>query len=460
MGAVTEIDRRLDRMAALEPQVGAMARVIGEDARAAAAALDAEEYEPKPLEAYGEPRAAGIRGRAYVAKDLIDTAGVATEAGSKALSGRVPERDATTIERLRGAGAVLLGKAHTHEFAYGVTTPSCRNPLDLDRTAGGSSGGSAAAVASGYADLSLGTDTIGSIRIPASLCGLVGLRPTHGRVPLRGTVPLSWTLDTVGPICRSVTDAAALLSIIAGSDPDDDNSADAPVADYSADLEKGVDGLTLAVPTNYFFHSIDPRVEAAVRTAIDALASAGATVKRVEIPMVELSMAVGFSISLPESADAHRELFAERADDYAADVRPYIELGFVRPGHEYVRALRLRRAMLAAWREAVGGADAVLAPTVPCVSPRLDDQVISLPGGDEGITPGLLRLSGPASVLGLPALSVPCHAAGDPLPIGLQVIGRHFEEAAVLRIGRAVEHLVAAPRLPLDARLPEVGELP
>lgn len=393
-------------------------------------------------------------GRPYVAKDLIDTEGIATEAGSAVLKGRIPSTNATVIDRMNASGAVLVGKAHTHEFAYGVTTPATHNPLDLDRTAGGSSGGSAAAVAAGYCDLSLGTDTMGSVRIPAALCGVVGLRPTYGRVPTDGVVPLSWSLDAVGPITRTVRDAAEMLNVISGQSDRDINSVAAPAPHASEQLELGVKGLTLGVPMNYFFDSIQPEVEQAVRSAIDILERAGATIRKLEIPLLDIALSAGFAVSLPESADAHREWIGVPNAPYGEDVRPYIELGLLRPGYEYVRAQRVRRVIAEEWFKATSGVNAVLAPMVPCTAPLKSDEQVELPGGPEGVVAALLRLTAPASVIGLPALSVPCHGVGASLPIGLQILGRPLDEAMVLRVGAAVEAEVNAPRLALDERIP------
>lgn len=424
-----------------EPLVNAFARTTLEKAQ-----VDLASLSPKDSNS-------PLFGRAFVAKDLIDTAGIPTEAGSKVLRGRVPMRNATVIDRLHEAGALLLGKAHTHEFAYGITTPASKNPIDLGRTPGGSSGGSAAAVAAGYCDLALGTDTIGSIRIPASFCGLVGLRSTLGRTPTRGIIPLSWTLDVVGPICRSVTDVGQMLTAIAGHDPEDLNSSTIPTSDYLAHLEDGVRGLVIGLPTNYFFENIDPIVEGAVRQAIELLRDNGAILREIEIPLVEMSGAVGFAISLPEASDAHHDWYQQHPDLYGADVLPYIELGFIRPAHEYIRSIRLREKISQSWKKATHDVDVVIAPTVPFIAPLRGKEMVELPNGPEHIVQGALKQNSPASILGIPALSVPCHTSEHPMPIGLQIMGKHFDEATVLRVGRAVEVIVNSPQLPLDRTL-------
>lgn len=439
------VQAALDRLEALDDAVHAFVTVTAD------AALDAARTATEEMSA-GGPHGP-LHGVPFVAKDLFDSAGVQTSAGSRVLAGRVPDSDSTCLRRLRESGAILLGKVHGHEFAYGVTTPAVRNPLHLDRVAGGSSGGSAAAVAAGYCAMSLGTDTAGSIRIPASVCGVVGLRPTYGRVSTAGVIPLSWSFDTAGPICRTVADAAIMLTAIAGFDAADTTSSQVPVSDYLSDIDRGVEGLKIGVPSSYFFDNLDPDVESAVRRAIELLNGAGADVREVSLPLAETAVSAVFAICLPEAAEAHSETFPRHADLYGDDVRTYLELGVVRPGTEYVRAQRLRAAIVEAWRAAFDDVSAVLVPTLPARAAGVDQTSFDLPAGAEDVTPAYLRLTAAASLVGLPALSVPCHRTDDALPIGLQIIGRPFDEATVLRIGRAVEVVVDAPRLPLDERL-------
>lgn len=441
------VQATLERVEALDDAVHAFVTLTAD------AALDAARTAADDLSA-GRSRGP-LHGVPFVAKDLFDSAGVETSAGSRVLAGRVPDTDSTCLARLRDSGAIPLGKVHGHEFAYGVTTPAVRNPLHLDRTAGGSSGGSAAAVAAGYCALSLGTDTAGSIRIPAAACGVVGLRPTYGRVSTAGVIPLAWSFDTAGPICRTARDAALMLTAVAGFDETDPTSSRVPPSDYVSDLERGIEGMKIGVPTDYFFDNLDPDVEDAVRRAVDVLDEAGADVREVSLPMADTSVSTLFAVCLPEASEAHSETFPRHADLYGDDVRLYLELGVLRPGTEYVRAQRIRAAMAEAWRQAFDGLSAVVAPTLPAQAAGVDQAAFDLPHGAEDVTPAYLRLNAAASLVGLPALSVPCHRADDRLPIGLQIIGRPFDEATVLRIGRAVEVHVGAPRLPLDPRLQE-----
>ena len=439
--AIPNLENRIELINRREPFIQALSRSTFDQARHQAA----QGIEPLLPSA--------LSGKYFVVKDLIDTAGVETEGGSAVLRGRIPTRDAIVIERLKQTSAIMLGKTHTHEFAYGITTPKSRNPLDLLRTPGGSSGGSAAAVAAGYCDYSLGTDTIGSIRIPASFCGLVGLRSTIGRTPTRGILPLSWSLDVVGPICRTTREVAELFSVIAGPDDRDVNASTRPVDDCLTHLEDGVKGLVIGIPTNELFTNIAPEVEEAVRSALDALKTAGAIIKNIEIPNLELCGATAFAISLPESADAHHNWYQKSGNLYAADVAPYVELGFTRPAHEYVRALRVRQVIWQSWMKSTEGIDAVLAPTMPFQAPLRDQEQVSLPAGPEPIVPGAIRQNSPASLLGLPAISVPCHTKLNKLPIGLQIIGHPFAEAIVLRIAQTVEFLVDSPKIALDSNI-------
>ncbi|MSO26494.1 MAG: Asp-tRNA(Asn)/Glu-tRNA(Gln) amidotransferase GatCAB subunit A [Candidatus Nanopelagicales bacterium] len=416
-----------------EPLVSAFARTCLTRAMSEAGASD---------DAVSIGRSRRLEGRLWAAKDLFDTAGIETSAGSKVLEGRIPDTDAVAVDRMSRAGAILIGKARTHEFAFGVTTPETNNPIDLDRVVGGSSGGSAAVVAAGYCDLSLGTDTLGSVRIPAACCGVVGLRPTHGLVPVTGVVTMAWSFDAVGPICRTVADVADVLSVISDR-----------AEDYARDLAKDVAGVRIGVPTNYFFDNVDPEVENAVRDSLSALEEAGAVLVPVHIPLLEYAVAVAFAVNLPESLDAHREWYPAKADMYSDEVRSYLEVGALRPARQYIRAQRIRAAIARSWIEATRHVDVVTAPTLPCVAPLSTDTVVALPQGDVPVVPALLGLNVPASIIGLPAMSVPCQRSGDQMPVGLQIIGRHYGESAVLHVGSAVERLVASPRLPLDCRL-------
>ena len=419
----------LARIERLDPQLGSYITVTAEEALAEARQAEAQAKSGGML--------GPLHGVPIALKDLFDTAGVRTTGGSKVLADRVPARDATVVARLRAAGAVLLGKLNMHEWAFGVTTQNphfgpCRNPWDTSRIPGGSSGGSGAAVAAGLCYGSLGSDTGGSIRIPASLCGIRGIKPTYGRVSRAGVLPLSWTLDHVGPMTRSVRDAALMLSVIAGADPVDPACAAEPVPDYTAALEDGARGLRVGLPRRHFFEGAEPEVLAAAEAAVDVLRAEGAAVRDVDIAGIELAEQVFQVIILAEAAAYHHRTLRERPQDYGADVRARLEPGELYPATHYINAQRLRTRVVLGFLSVFADVDVLLAPTLPMTAP-------SIPGPPVETPNPLTRFTYPANVCGLPALSLPCGFDADGLPIGLQIIGRPFDEATVLRAGRAYE---------------------
>jgi aspartyl-tRNA(Asn)/glutamyl-tRNA(Gln) amidotransferase subunit A len=373
-------------------------------------------------------------------KDLYDAVGLPTTSSSAVRADHLPTEDSACVARLRDAGAVMVGKTHTHEFAYGVLTPTTRNPWNTGHVPGGSSGGSGAAVAAGECLMGMGTDTGGSIRIPASVCGTVGLKPTYGRVSRSGITSLCWSLDHAGPLTRTVRDAALTLQVIAGFDARDPGSAKEPVPDFTADLDAGVRGLTLGVPTNYFFDDVDPEVESAVRQAIGVLEAQGATLREVEIPYADQMMAVEFGVLVPEASAYHQEMLRESGDRYTDDVRVFLEAGETVLATQYIRALRVRTLVQHAFRRAFEGLDALVCPTLPAAAAEVGQETFTFPGGREkAVIDAWVGHSAPGNVTGLPALSVPCGFTSAGLPIGLQVIGRPFDEAGVLRVGQAYE---------------------
>jgi aspartyl-tRNA(Asn)/glutamyl-tRNA(Gln) amidotransferase subunit A len=380
-----------------------------------------------------------LHGVPIALKDLFDTAGVRTTAGAKILADRVPQTDATVVARLRESGAVLLGKLNMHEFAYGVTTSNphfgvCRNPWARSRIPGGSSGGSGAAVAAGLCYGSLGSDTGGSIRIPSSLCGITGLKPTYGRVSRAGVLPLSWTLDHAGPMTRTVEDTALMLQVIAGHDPADPASAGVSVPDYRAALDGGVRGLRIGLPRRYFFEGVEPEVASAVEQAAIALRDGGAALVDVDIPDIEWTGQVFAPIISAEAAAYHHRWLAERPQDYGDDVRLRLIPGLTYPAVQYVNAQRLRRRVVEGFLTALNAADVLLTPTMPFTAPEIDTTVVATPNP-------LTRFTFPVNVSGLPALSVPCGFDSKGLPIGAQLIGRPFDEPTLLRAGHTYQRL-------------------
>ncbi len=422
----------LARIERVDPVLHAFIIVMAAEARAAARAAEQE---------IGAGRYRGpLHGVPIGVKDLCETAGVRTTAGSSFLSRWVPDRDATVVRKLRDAGAVIIGKLNLHEFAFGATginphTGTARNPWDLDRLTGGSSSGSGAAVAAGTCFAALGSDTGGSIRMPASLCGIVGIKPTHGRVSLRGVVPLAPSLDTVGPMARDVRDAALVLQAIAGHDPDDPWSVDVPVADYTAHLDAGVAGIRVGVPSAYAFDDCEAEVAAAVERAVVLLGSLG--VRRVEVDGGALGVwwIAAMNVVLGEAAEVHRQRYEANAADFGEDVRGILTAALELPASQYVAAARLRDALRRGEAEErlFAAADVVMMPATRVVAPRVADIA---PGDPLG---SLTHNTAPFNLAGLPALSIPCGVTSAGLPIGLQMVGRHWDEGTLVRVAAAYE---------------------
>jgi len=428
-------DAYLARIERWNPRLNAYLTVTADDARAAARQAEAEltaRTDRGPL--HGIPL--GL-------KDLLATAGVRTTAGSKILADWIPTEDATVVRRLRAAGAVLLGKCAMTEFAtghphnphYGPT----RNPWNLAHVPGGSSSGSGVAVAAGLAVAALGSDTACSIRQPAAYCGIVGLRPSQGRVSTAGVVPLARSFDTVGPLARTVEDAALVLAAIAGADPADWAMPPVPVDDYRAALTAGLQGVRVGVPRAYFWDRLDSDVAAAVEAALGILNRLGAEVRDLDLPGVDEAVEARGLIHSTEAHAYHAAWLDERPDDYGADVRERVSVGRDTTGAALAAAHgRLARfgADVNALLETV---DVLAAPTTPTPAWPFDATDVTLNGVAEPYRTAGLRLTVPFTALGGPSLSVPCGFSAAGLPIGLQLAGRRFDEAAVLRVGHAFE---------------------
>ena len=381
-----------------------------------------------------------LHGIPVVLKDLIATAGVPTRAGSRVLEDWLPDRDATVASRLEGAGAVLLGKVTTHEFAFDVYTPPTRNPWDLERIAGGSSGGSAAALAAGLCLGAIGTDTGGSVRIPASLCGVCGLKPTYGRVSRAGVIPFSWSLDHVGPMATTARDLALLLEPIAGFDPADPSTSKAPVPRYSELLERPFAGLRLGIPDSYFSEHVEAETLAAVETAVETLRGLGAELRPVSLPRIGLAGIAGDAISFSEVALYHRRWLRERAPEYEPATLANLRLAGLFLATDYIQAHRVRRLITQELVAALEHVDAIVTPTTPVAAIRPSEQSVRFADGyEESALYAYCRLTYPANVSGLPALALPCGFSSAGLPLGLQLIGRPFDEATLLAIGETYQ---------------------
>lgn len=393
-----------------------------------------------------------LHGIPIAIKDIVDVSGLPTGAGSALLANAAPaSRDAAVVARLKAAGAILIGKTTTHEFAFSVFTPPTRNPWDLDRVPGGSSGGSAAAVAAGMAFAAIGTDTGGSIRIPAACCGVTGLKPSYGRVPKSGIIPLSWSLDHAGPIARRVEDTAAFLQVIAGSDDDDPSSPPALVPDYSADINRGVRGLRIGLPDRHFDRLLLPTVAAAVAAVTQRLVEAGVITVPVAMPTLDQTMDMHLLTILAEAASYHRGRFPGRDAEYGADVRASLALGDRIMASDYLQAQRLRRAALGDALAVFNDVDVLLTPTLPTEAPRVDQGVISYPDGQDDALTSLIRFTSPFNQTGLPAISVPVAGGDGGLPVGLQLVAPPFQEALLIRTAVATQALdgLADRRAPL-----------
>ena len=385
-----------------------------------------------------------LQGVPVAIKDLVHTKGVRTTMASAFFEDHVPEDDAAVARRLGEAGTVLLGKTNTHEFAYGPTGDRSffgptRNPHDPGRISGGSSGGSGAAVATGLCYGAIGSDTGGSIRIPAALCGVVGMKPTFGRVGKSGVFPLAWTLDHVGPLTRTVEDNALLLSALAGHDPEDPYSVDRPEEDFARYLRSGIRGARIGVPTDFYFDHVDDEVGTRVRESAEVFRSLGAEVREVQVPNVWETLHAQRLTLAAEAYAVHEERLKtepEKFDDHGLErLLKGEELQAYRYAGAQQRKLRSRRE----FEEVLGQVDAILTPSVPIPATELEQRQVTINGYEEAVYSALTRFMGPTNMNGLPSLSVPCGTTASGLPVGLQLIGRPFDEATLYRFGHAYE---------------------
>ncbi|TKR54791.1 Asp-tRNA(Asn)/Glu-tRNA(Gln) amidotransferase GatCAB subunit A [Allopusillimonas ginsengisoli] len=376
-------------------------------------------------------------------KDNIYFGNEVTTMASKIHGNFVPENDATVTAKLRDAGAVFTGKLNMHEYAWGIDNNSphfgaVHNPWNPEKVPGGSSGGSGAAVASHSTYTSLGTDTAGSIRIPSSACGIVGLKPTHGRVSKYGVYPLAWTLDHVGPMAKSVADAAAMLSTIAGFDVKDPTTANVPVNDYITGLNGNVKGLRIGINEAYFFNNVDARVEKIIRDRIADLEKLGAVVKSVSIPALRYAEWTELATSLSEASAIHHRDMQARPNDFGADIRFLFELGELFTGVDYLQAQQARRQLKIEFAQALSEVDVIITPTLPFLAPNIGDDKVDINGKKVDFIENCIRFTGPSNLTGLPALTVPA-GLSEGLPVGLQIIGRAFDEAVLLNTAMAIE---------------------
>ncbi len=421
-----------------DAQAHAFATVIREAALAAARAADM---------ARARGVAGPLAGIPIAVKDNLAVQGVVRGNGSPACADDPPATDdAGAVARLRAAGAVIVGTTHMHELALGPTgvnpmlgTPT--NPWASDRMPGGSSSGSGVAVAAGLVPAALGSDTGGSVRIPASFCGVTGLKPTYGRVSRSGCTALAWSLDHVGVLARTAEDLALILGAMAGIDPADPTSARLPVPNYVAALGRPLTGLRIGVPRAYVTSAVDAGVEAAFARALDDMRGAGVLVSDVTVPALAHAQAALAAVILPESGVALRALLGTRADRVGVETRVFLEIDKLVAAHHYLAGQRLRTRLYDELRDVFRHVDLLALPTTALPAQRLETLTVRLGDQETSVQQAIARLTGPFNLTGLPALALPCGFTGDGLPVSLQLVGRPFAEADVLAAGHAYQQL-------------------
>jgi 1-carboxybiuret hydrolase len=438
--ALDVIEGALSRIAARDPALNAFTMVIADRARFRARAIDKARAEGRPL--------GSLAGVPFAVKNLFDIASIPTLAGSKINRSHPPAgRDAALIERLEASGAVLVGALNMGEYAYDFTGENVhdgpsRNPHDLSRMSGGSSGGSGSAVGGGLVPLALGSDTNGSIRVPSSFCGIFGLKPTYGRLSRARSFPFVASFDHLGPFARTVQDLALAYDAMQGHDPDDPISTGRPVEPTTALLDRGTDGLRIAVAGGYFKKGTFPEA----REAVERVAKALGASREIEIPEAARARAAAYVITATEGAALHLERLRTRADDFDPAVRDRLIAGAMVPSALVVQAQKFRRWYQASVLELFKDLDVILAPATPCTAPAIGQQTFVLDGAETPLRPNIGIYTQPISFIGLPVVAVPVPL--KPLPIGVQVITAPWREDVALRVAHALEKngVAVAPR--------------
>ena len=437
VSAVSVAQAALERISRLNETLRAFITITRDEAMAAAERVDQQV-------AAGRGNDLPLAGVPMAIKDSFWTKGIRTTGGTKILANFVPTEDATAVARLKSAGCVLIGKSSMHEMAYGFTSRNphygdCRNPWDTARVPGGSSGGNAAALATAMAFAAVGGDTGGSNRQPAALCGVVGVKVTYGRVSRHGGIPLSWSMDTVGPMARTVGDAAALLQVMAGFDPKDSTTRRDTLPDYLAAIPVGLKGLRVGVPHDHFLSLMEPEVGAAIQDSLGVLKKAGAKLVEVRFPSLEAVVGAHRAIIFCEASAAHEELIRTRAADLSDDVRPLLQSGLFLPATQYLAAQQVRKNVIAAYRKIWQSFDVLVTPTSPIAAPPIGATTARLGDKDLPLVRLFLDLTLPFNLTGQPAISIPCGFTKSGLPIGLQFVGRPFDEATLFRAAGGFE---------------------
>jgi aspartyl-tRNA(Asn)/glutamyl-tRNA(Gln) amidotransferase subunit A len=439
----------LDRIARWQPHLNAFMTIEADEALKAADAAGA-------ALAKGGRRGA-LHGVPLAHKDMYYEAGKVVTCGSRIRRDFVATTTSTALQRLKDAGTIRLGSLQMAEFAYGPTGHNAHfgpvhNPFALDHITGGSSSGSGSAVAARLTFAALGSDTGGSIRMPAHFCGVTGLKTTVGRVSRAGAMPLSQSLDTVGPLARTVEDCAVLLGLTAGADPADPTASTLPVPDYAAATTEPMKGLTIGVPGAFYVDDLDAEVASALDATIATFKREGATIIQVDLPDQRQLTGASQLVLAVEAAAFHKRWMIERAQDYGPQVLMRLQNGLAIPAVTYLEALRWRGSALAAHRAAVTGTDAVIAPVSPVPAPTIAESDVGSSPDAEAVIQRLTRFTRPINYLGLPSISIPSGFTKSGLPVGMQLIGRSFDEATLLRIGaafqRATDFHEKVPQLP------------
>ena len=429
LSPVEVVGTLLERIETVDERLNAFITVLSERALEEAARAEKELL----ADEYRGP----LHGVPIGLKDLIYTKGVRTTMGSAFFEDYVPDHSATVVSKLEEAGAIIIGKTNTHEFAYGPTGDRSyfgptRNPHDLSRISGGSSGGSGAAVAARLCYAALGSDTAASVRVPAALCGTVGMKPTFGRVSKSGVFPLAWTLDHLGPLTRTVEDNALLLNVLAGHDAQDPHSADRPVEEFTRVLRRPVRGGSVGVPANHYFEHVEGEVEEKVREATEVFRSLGAEVREVGLPNLPESLKAQRVILAAEAYAVHEKRLESEPERFGDEVRERIRDGEGLKAHRYATAQQVtKRRSLEEFKRVLREVDVLLTPTVPVAATHIGQREVEINGHTEPVFSALTRLTGPTNLNGLPSLSVPCGFTASGLPVGLQLVGRSFDEATI-----------------------------
>ncbi|HLC25286.1 MAG TPA: amidase [bacterium] len=435
--SLSVMESLLERINRLNPQVQAYLTVSQERSLEAAQQKDREMRAGK--------NSGPLHGVPLALKDNIETKGLRTTNGAKRLHDHIPSADATIVKKLKKAGAIIFGKLNMHEIALGGTTDNphygfTRNPWDSSRIPGGSSGGSASAVAAGMCPASFGTDTAGSIRIPAALCGIVGLKSTLGRVSRSGVFLLSWSMDCVGPITRTVRDAALLLEVIGGFDPKDPVTSRKRLPRYTEELEAGIKGIRVGVCKEYFSDLVEPDVHRAFQGAMTEISRLGIDVVELPLNLERAHVSAAHEIILASEAATYYEPHLRAGiGDFGPDVRLRLQRGLAIPAVHYLKAQQVRTVIQQRFRDLFDQIDVMASPTVAVPAPLRGQQNVSAGGIQRSLREALVSLTLPVNLVGFPAITVPCGFSSEGLPLGLQLVGRPFDEATLLRVAHGFE---------------------